>query len=237
MSRKTLTLKPTIAFFVGLCLPWAAVAQTAPVPEPAQPQPPAAEIRTAAKGASTSASLAVGARIVGEVWEDSNLSLVYRASRAAGTGTLITPLFGPIELAIEAGYVSMSAQALKAGDLSSGSETVRFQLMPLSLLVGYRLTHPQFELALGVGPALTVWNEVTGDSALAGSKIGFAMTTALRIPTRLIQPPPFHHEIDSGPSRVDVELSLGRRQHQAFGLGSGLNLSAWRAGVGLLARF
>ena len=231
-----------IALIAGLSLPLTAVAQEPPSPgqptaAPPPAAPPPAELVPASKGAPTFGQLAVGGRIVGEVWEDTNLSLVYRASRAAGTGTAITPLFGPFELAVEAGYVSMSAQALDADDLSKGSETVRFQLVPLSLLAGYRLSHPQFELAIGIGPALTVWNEVTDDSALSGSKIGFAMTTAVRIPTRLVQPPPFHHEVQSGPSRVDVELSLGRRQHQAFGLGSGLDLSAWRAGVGLLARF
>ena len=36
--------------------------------------------------------------------------------------------------------------------------------------------------------------------------------------------------------RMDVEFLIGRRQHQAFGVGEGLDLSAWRIGVGLVGR-
>ena len=221
----------TVVVASGLLLSNAANAQDAPAPAPtAAPAPAPVKARPTPE-------MIVGGRFVGEVWEDSSVSLVYRTNRAAATGTAITSVFGPIELAVEAGYVSMSAQALHSNTLDEGSELVRFQIIPLSLLVGYRLARPGFDLAVGIGPALTVWNEVTPDAALAGNKLGFAMTTAIRIPTRFVPPPPVRHDTQTGPRRVDLELSLGRRQHQAFGMGSGLNLSAWRAGVGLLARF
>jgi hypothetical protein len=35
---------------------------------------------------------------------------------------------------------------------------------------------------------------------------------------------------------VDFELLLGRRQHQAFGMGEGFDFSAWRVGAGLVCR-
>jgi len=213
------------------------LARTANAQEPPGPETPPPTAAPAPVKPGPTPEIMVGGRFVGEVWEDSSISLVYRTNRAAATGTAITPLFGPFEMAVEAGYVSMSAQALQSNTLAEGSETVRFQIIPLSLLVGYRLSRPGFDLALGLGPALTVWNEVTSDTALAGNKIGFAMTTAIRIPTRFVPPPPIRHDMQTGPRRVDLELSLGRRQHQTFGLGSGLNLSAWRAGVGLLASF
>ncbi len=236
-------LTPLVVLMSSLLFTGTAHAQDAPTPqEPPPPQetPPPPTVPAVAPAPPKpvpNQELMVGGRIVGEVWEDSSLSLVYRANRAAATGTAITPVFGPIEVAVEAGYVSMSAQTVESSSMAEGSETVRFQLIPLSLLVGYRLERPAFDLAVGVGPALTVWNEITPDSAIAGNKLGFAMTTAVRIPTRFVPPPPVHHAAQAGPRRVDLELSIGRRQHQAFGLGSGLNLSAWRAGVGLLARF
>jgi hypothetical protein len=35
---------------------------------------------------------------------------------------------------------------------------------------------------------------------------------------------------------MDVELLIGRRQHHAFGVGEGFDFSAWRGGIGLVAR-
>jgi hypothetical protein len=44
------------------------------------------------------------------------------------------------------------------------------------------------------------------------------------------------YPVDRGVKRMDVELILGRRQHRGFGMGKGLNLSAWRVGIGMAAR-
>ncbi|MDP6933548.1 MAG: hypothetical protein QGG40_11560, partial [Myxococcota bacterium] len=61
------------------------------------------------------------------------------------------------------------------------------------------------------------------------------LRAGLRVGTNLIQPT-MRPGADNAIRSLDVEVFLGRRQHQLFGVGNGFNLSATRAGVGLVAR-
>jgi hypothetical protein len=57
----------------------------------------------------------------------------------------------------------------------------------------------------------------------------------VRIDTGMVKPS-IRRDAGTQLRALELELLVGRRQHQPFGIGDGLNLSAWRAGVGLMAR-
>ena len=40
-----------------------------------------------------------------------------------------------------------------------------------------------------------------------------------------------------GASQMDIEIAMGYRTHQAFGLGTGLNLNAFRTSIGFNLRY
>jgi len=65
-------------------------------------------------------------------------------------------------------------------------------------------------------------------------KIGVDMRMAVQIHTHFVQES--IRPGARGAQRMDVEFLIGRRQHQPFGIGEGLDLSAWRIGLGLVGR-
>lgn len=177
---------------------------------------------------------AVGFRGVGEVWQESAVVMVHRSSRFGGTGffaTSLTPIFG---MEFELGYNRMVGSAVDPNTNQQTGSQASLELVPVAMNATARFDGPRSEVFFGAGPAFVAFNDRSPTNAVSGMKIGLDMRMGVRIHTHFLQ-----ESIRPGArgfKRIDIELMLGRRQHQAFGFGSGLDLSAWRVGGGLVCR-
>ena len=205
--------------------------------------------------ASWSPDVMFGFRGVGEVWQDPAIVQSYRSSRFSGAGFAALSLWKPVLVEAELGYMRQAsaggrtipadevpAQLLVRDATGAIDQNVRYaiaagavELMPVTFSVLARKETGGAELFAGAGLALAVFNERTDAGAVSGVKPGLDMKAGVRVHTHVIQPPirPSGGRPVQG---MDVELMLGRRQHHAFGLGSGFDFSAWRVGIGLTAR-
>ncbi len=177
---------------------------------------------------------AVGFRGVGEIWQESAIVMVHRSSRFGGTGffaTSVTPVFG---LEFELGYNRMVGKAIDPKTNQSTGAQATLEMVPVSMDVTVRSAGPRSEVFFGMGPAFVGFNDRSPTGAISGMKIGLDMRLGVRIHTRFLQET--MRPGGGGFRRMDVEMMLGRRQHHAFGIGSGLDLSAWRVGGGLVCR-
>ncbi len=171
-----------------------------------------------------------GLRGVGEVWQDQAIITHYRSSRFAGAGFAGVGLSDWLGVELELGYMRQASDTSMTG-VAAGS----LELLPLTVGLQLRKEGQRAELFAGAGPAVVVFTERTAVGTVAGAKPCLDLRAGTRIHTGLVRPSPLGAEAP-GVRRLDVELLLGRRQHHAFGLGTGFDLSAWRVGVGLVAR-
>ena len=176
----------------------------------------------------------VGFRGVGEVWQDAAIVMVHRSSRFGGTGFFsagITPLFG---MEIEIGYNRLVGSAVDPSSNEQTGNQSTLELVPIAMDGTIRMEGSSSDLIFGVGPAFVSFNDRSPTNAISGMKLGIDMRMAVQIHTHFIQ-----ESIRPGArgmQRMDLEFLIGRRQHQAFGVGEGLDLSAWRIGLGLVGR-
>lgn len=176
----------------------------------------------------------VGFRGVGEVWQESAIVMVHRSSRFGGTGFFsagITELFG---MEIEIGYNRLVGSAVDPATNERTDNQATLELVPIAMDGTIRMEGSTSDLVFGAGPAFVSFNDRSPTNAISGMKIGIDMRVAVQIHTHFIQ-----HSIRPGARgmrRMDLEFLIGRRQHQAFGVGEGLDLSAWRIGLGLVGR-
>ena len=176
----------------------------------------------------------IGFRGVGEVWQETAIHLVHESSRfgaAAFVDMGLSRLFG---LELELGYNQMKGKAVDPTTNEQTANSATLELVPISLGANVRASGPTSELFFGAGPALVVFNDRSPTNAISGVKIGMDARLGVRIHTHFIQQS--MRPGARGLRRMDVELMVGRRQHQAFGVGSGLDLSAWRVGAGVVGR-
>ena len=176
----------------------------------------------------------IGFRGVGEVWQESAILLVHRSSRFGGTGffsTGITPLFG---FEMELGYNRMVGSAVNPENNQQTGNQATLELVPISMDGTVRFESATSEVFFATGPAFVSFNDRSPTDAVSGMKIGIDTKVGVRIHTHFIQKSMRYGA--RGMDRMDVELLLGRRIHQPFGTGSGLDLSAWRVGIGLVGR-
>jgi len=176
----------------------------------------------------------VGFRGVGEIWQESAVVMVHRSSRFGGTGFFSTGLTPLIGMEFELGYNRMVGNAIepKTNQKTGGQSSL--ELVPVSIDVTARVEGPSSEVFVGMGPAFVAFNDRSPTNAISGMKLGINMRMGIRIHTHFLQQS--MRPGAGGFKRMDIELMLGRRQHQMFGIGSGLDLSAWRVGGGLVCR-
>ena len=177
---------------------------------------------------------AVGFRGVGEVWQESAIVLVHRSSRFGGSGFFHTGVTRLLGFELELGYNRMKGQAVDPTTNERTGNASTLELVPISMDATLRAEGPTSEVFVGSGPAFVAFNDRSPTNAISGVKIGLDMRVGVRIHTHFLQ-----ESIRPGARgmrRMDFELMLGRRQHQAFGIGEGLDLSAWRVGAGLVGR-
>lgn len=174
--------------------------------------------------------LVLSFRGVGEVWQDPAIAAHYRSSRFAGAGFAGWFFLPSLGATLEAGYMRQDAAADRGG-VSPGS----LELIPLTLGVQWRRVGEAADVFAGGGAAFAVFNESTAARVTSGTKPGLDLNAGVRIHTNLLQPS-MRPSGSPGVRGLDVELFAGRRQHHAFGLGSGFDLGAWRVGAGLAVR-
>jgi hypothetical protein len=183
-----------------------------------------------------SAGVLIGARGVGEVWQDSRVILdVGRSSRFGGAGMLSYRAWRFVSVDFEAAYHRMSGTDHNVNTLDVGTGATSLELVPLVFALGANHRVGSVEVFGAIGSAVTVYNSTDAEGTISGTKIGLSAQGGVRIDTGLVQPS-IRRDAIQRVKAVDLELMIGRRQHQLFGVGAGLDLSGWRVGVGLLAR-
>ncbi len=176
----------------------------------------------------------IGFRGIGEVWQETAIALVHSSSRFGGAGFFHTGLTRAIGFELELGYNQMKGKAVDPTTNEQTGNSSTLELVPISMGATLRAGGPTSEVFIGAGPALVAFNDRSPTNAISGVKIGGDVRAGVRIHTHFLQ-----ESIRPGARglrRLDFELMLGRRQHQPFGVGSGLDLSAWRIGAGLVGR-
>lgn len=183
--------------------------------------------------------LRLGGRALAEMWQDPALGRIYRSSRfgGAGLGGFWFDVGLPVNFGVEAdfSYHRMSGAAVSLSTNQTSDRMATIEILPAAFrgCVGYSVG--QATVYGSLGPAVTGYQESAPQLSLAGNKVGLAMEGGIRFDTRFVDTPMGY------PPRalkgVDAEVFAGRRQHQLFGVGEGLDLSAWRLGAGLVARF
>ena len=109
------------------------------------------------------------------------------------------------------------------------------QLVPVTLALEARSDTPRAEVFGGMGFTAVTYSEDTAVGVVSGTKPALDLRVGTRVHTNLVREP-ITGPGSPGIRGLDVELLVGRRQHHAFGLGTGFDLSAWRVGLGLVAR-
>ena len=182
-----------------------------------------------------------GFRGVGEVWQDAAVVENYRASRFSGAGFVSYGLNRWLSTEMELGYMrtlSESGRTLlnEQGEPYAQVAEGALELVPITLGLTATRDLGNAEAFWGGGFAMAVFTERTSAGTIGGAKPGFDLRTGIRIHTDFVQPRMRPHG-STGAQGIDLELMLGRRQHHAFGVGTGFDFSAWRVGAGVVARF
>lgn len=173
-------------------------------------------------------------RGMGEMWADTSIARVHRSSRFAGTGAFATNLSRVFGMEFELGYSRMTNPTYLEDSVEDGSGQTSLELIPVSASFTMRAEGERSEVFFGVGGAMVGFNDTSPLNAISGTKIGADIRFGTRIKTNFIQESLY--PVESGLKRMDIELMMGRRQHRGFGMGEGLDLSAWRVGIGVAVR-
>ncbi len=180
--------------------------------------------------------LLAGLRGVGEVWQDPYLIQdIGRSSRFGGTGFMSYRVWRFVGVDIEAGYHRMAGTGTTPNSGRTLTDATRWEMVPLALSASAVHRVGAVEVFGSVGTAFTVYTSTDSVGAITGTKVGPAFHAGARLDTGMVVPT-IRRDAPYRLRSLDLELVVGRRQHQCFGVGEGLNLSAWRVGVGLLAR-
>lgn len=179
---------------------------------------------------SPSREVLFGLRGVGEVWQDTSIITNYRSSRFAGAGFFGVGLTDWLMLDAEVGHMRQEADVSRSG-VAAGS----LQLVPVTVALEARRDSSRAEVFGGAGFTAVTYTESTVVGVVSGTKPALDLRAGARVHTSLARPP-ITGPTTPGVRGLDVELLVGRRQHHAFGLGTGFDLSAWRVGLGLVAR-
>ena len=163
----------------------------------------------------------------GEVWQDTSIITHYRSSRFAGAGFVGFGLNDWLMLDAEVGHEAGSRRVpCRSGRGHAATGACDRRWRPAATLHEPRCSVELF--------TAVTYSEDTAVGVVSGTKPALD----LRVGTRV-------HTISSGSlsrgrarrnSRTGRGTLVGRRQHHAFGLGTGFDLSAWRVGLGLVAR-
>ena len=221
-----------MSLLTALLLP-AALGQ--PLSEPWKPrEPPEPTVHIALRG-------------LAETWDDSSIGTVYRTGMFAPGAAIGLPITGPISVEIEGAYRRIKP---RDGTASDGLDA-RMEVVPLVLTADFALKRaPRWTWSAGLGPSLTVFAErhpenvaltvpedpttgAEGTNVVRGARLGLEARTRVAIDTGIFEPETIPG-VSSGPSGLDVEIIAARRFTRPGA--PGLQLGAWRLGVGVAFR-
>lgn len=161
---------------------------------------------------------------VAEVWQDDAIATVYRSGAVFGGAGLLVDVWGPLAAGVDVAYRSLSP---------SSGDTPTLHLTPITPRVQAGAPFGEDLVGFcGLGAAIVPFTERDESAAVVGTRLGLDVRIGVRW-----DPGFFHAPMAPSPAiveAVEAELWLGRRQ-QRPGM-DGLDLSAWRAGFGLVAR-
>jgi hypothetical protein len=183
--------------------------------------------------------LRVGVRGIGEVWSDTAIGTVYGGGGGFASLAVSRTVWGPVGLDLEISYRRMQ-HGLDVEQLSSTNFSVNpaLTLTPVVALVEYRHgLGSSASLFAGTGLAVVNFAEQhapneSGVGMTSGSRIALEMRAGMRADTGLIRSK--MAPATSIANGVDFEGYLGRRVQRSSV--EGLNLNAWRLGLGLAFR-
>jgi len=168
----------------------------------------------------------VAFRGVGEAWKDANIGTVYRSSRFFGFLGMGYRFHKHYAATVEGGFVRVDGN----------NKASALQIIPVSFGGNVLFPAKGVEPFVGTGISLVNFLETGGETPISGTKMGMDFRAGVRISTNFARPS-LHPNRADGLNKFDIELMLGQRFHQMFGVGTGLNMGATRLGVGMLLRF
>jgi len=175
----------------------------------------------------------IGVGVTAERWSEEALAMVYdKSGKLLPTVTLSYRFHKRMALDV----------AAATGRLTAHSDQNEFRLMPVTVGASLLFGNDNVEPFIGVGAGFIQFSETLapyGDlysQVINGTKLGVDSRAGVRIATRLV-PSSQHPGAPKGPSQLDIELGMGYRVHQAFGIGNGLNMNAFHSNVGVNLRF
>lgn len=165
---------------------------------------------------------------VGEFWADPSITQVYKASETFVDIALRYRFHQHFSIGAEVGLV----------DVTGNNNKSTLQIIPTVLQLDVLFGNDRVEPFVGVGLSIVHFLETYPSATVSGSKIGMDFRSGFRIKTNFIQPEQ-HPSAQMGPKQMDIEVHVGQRMHQMFGVGvgEGFNMSALRLGIGLNTRF
>ena len=140
-------------------------------------------------------------------------------------------------------YFSIDASA-GTGRLTTTNSRNELQLLPVTVGASMLFGNSDREPFVSVGAGLVQFSEkllpyYTSEypTMTYGTKLGIDAKAGVRIATSIVPNSTQHPRQPKGASQMDVEIAMGYRTHQAFGLGTGLNLNAFRTSIGFNLRY
>lgn len=174
--------------------------------------------------------LRLGVGAAAERWQEPALMSVYGKSGKVLPNVSLSYRFHK--------HLSLDVQA-GMGRLNTDNDRNVFQILPVTVGTSILFGNKDIEPFIGVGAGFVQFSEQllpyvgsTSAETVYGTKLGVDTKAGLRIGTRMIQTSQ-HPTAPQGFSQMDVEVLMGYRVHQAFQIGTGLNMNAFRFGVGL----
>lgn len=166
--------------------------------------------------------------LAGEFWSDPSIIEVYKPSEVFVDLSLRYRFHQHFSVGAQVGLI----------DLSGNNNKSSLQIIPTVLHANVLFGNDRVEPFIGLGLSMVHFLETAPSTTISGTKVGMDFRSGFRIKTNLVQQQQ-HPSVQMGPKQMDIEVHVGQRFHQIFGVGAGegFNLSALRLGVGLNTRF
>ena len=177
----------------------------------------------------------VGVGLSGERWAEDAIATVYGKNGK---------LFPTLSLSYRF-HKNFSIDA-SAGTtrLTTANQRNEMQLLPVTVGASMLFGNSDREPFVSVGAGFVQFSEkllpyYTSEypTMTYGTKLGVDAKAGVRIATSIIPSTTQHPRQPKGASQMDVEIAMGYRTHQAFGVGTGLNLNAFRTSIGFNLRY
>lgn len=177
----------------------------------------------------------VGVGVSAERWAEDAISIVY------GKNGKMFPTLSMSYRFHE--HLSVDASA-GTGRLTTANQRNEMQLLPVTVGASLLFGNEDREPFVSVGAGFVQFSEklvpyYTSEYPIMtyGTKLGVDAKAGVRIATSIVPRSTQHPRQPKGASQMDVEIAMGYRTHQAFGVGTGLNLNAFRTSIGFNLRY